>query len=271
MIQNNINPVLLRLGPFSVNYYGLFIAIGFLGSYLLLKHFIRNDEKSVLKPSDVDDFFMYIILGVIFGARIFYTLVYNFNFYLSNPLRIFAVWQGGLSFHGGLIGCIIALLIYVKKYNARSKKKISVYDITDLCTVPLALSISLGRIGNFTNHELYGRVTELPWGVYFRNVEGARHPSQIYEAIYGILGILPLQLWLKTQNLSKGILTWSFIFLYGGFRFFTEFFRQPDSQIGIGGFFFGWITMGQILSIIMIITSITAIILIYKKEEGKYT
>ena len=270
MIENNINPVLLSIGPFSVNYYGLFIALGFLGSYFVLKYFLKNDEKSVLKPGDVDDFFLYIIAGVIVGARIFYTLVYNFSFYISNPLRIFVIWHGGLSFHGGLIGCILALLIYVNLYNKKHKKKISLYDITDICTIPLAVSISLGRLGNFTNHELYGRVTDLPWGVKFRNVQGLRHPSQIYEAIYGLFGIFPLQLWLKTQNLSKGILTWSFIFLYGAFRFFTEFFRQPDIQIGTDGFFFGWMTMGQILSVIMILVSIIAIILIYRKEEKKY-
>ena len=270
MFTNNINPVLLNIGPFSIRYYGLFIAIGFLGSYFMLKYLLEKDKTNPLTKDDVDDFYVYIILGVIIGARFFYSLIYNFQYYVSNPIQIFVIWRGGLSFHGGLIGCMLALLIYVYRYNLKHKKKINLYNITDVCTIPLALSIGLGRIGNFTNHELYGRVTDVPWAVKFRNIPGFRHPSQLYESIYGFFGIFPLQLWLWTKNLPLGFLTWSFFIFYGFFRFITEFFRQPDIQMGTGGFFFGWMSMGQILSVLTVIVGLVMIFIIYSKESKKY-
>lgn len=271
MFINNINPVLLNLGPFDIRYYGLFYGIGFLFSYFMLKHIIKKHKTNVTLEM-LDDFFIYIMIGGLLGARIFYTLVYQFSYYVSNPLRILEIWNGGMSFHGGLLGSVLAVFLFIYIHNKKQKnktKKLHFYDIADLAVIPFALALALGRIGNFTNQELYGRITNVPWAVKFNTAEGFRHPSQLYESLYS-LTIFGILWWLKGKKIMKGMLFWSFVSLYGIFRFIIEFFRQPDTQMGANGFIVGWLTTGQILCSIMIISGIIALYYLYKKQEKQY-
>ncbi|MBS3101938.1 prolipoprotein diacylglyceryl transferase [Candidatus Woesearchaeota archaeon] len=240
MFYHNINPVLLRLGPFEIRYYGLFFVLGFIIAYFMLAY-LANKRRLSLTKDDISDFLLYEIIGVILGARIFYVFIYNLKSYLANPLEIFAVWHGGLSFHGGLLGAVAAGIIFAKK------RKIDFYELADIFVIPLALGLALGRLGNFINGELYGRITNVPWAVQFQDAEGFRHPSQIYESLKNLF--IFAVLWnVKDKKLPKGFLFWLFVTMYSFLRFVVEFFRQPDEQLG---FFFGWLSMGQILSIIM--------------------
>jgi len=239
MFIHNIDPVLLKLGPFEIRYYGLFFVLGFIIAYFLINYLAKR-KKINLTKDDIADFLLYIIIGTIIGARTFYILVYNLPFYLQNPSDILAVWHGGLSFHGGLIGAVIAALYFCKK------KKIDFYALADIAVMPLALGLALGRIGNFTNGELYGRITDVPWAVKFPDAEGFRHPSQIYESFKNLL--IFFALWtIKDRNLPKGLMFWLFITMYSALRFAMEFFRQPDEQLG---FIISFLSMGQVLSIV---------------------
>ncbi len=270
MWENTIDPVLVSIGSLDIRYYGLFYAIGFLASYIIIRYLLIKDEANPLKPSDVDDFFLYLMIGGLLGSRLVYVLIYNLPYYIEHPLRIFG--QAGMSFHGGLIGGLAGIMLYVHRYNKKHKQKgkqITAYHISDIATIPFAASLALGRIGNFANHELYGRITDVPWAVKFRGIPGYRHPSQLYEAFYSIC-MAAIETVLFRLRLPRGFMTWAFVGMYGLFRFITEFFRVPDAQIGANGFFFGWMTMGQILSIIMIIASAAMIIFTYKKEMHKY-
>jgi len=244
MFYHNINPVLLEIGPLQIRYYGLFYALGFVITYFMIIYLAKRKELPLTKD-DAADFIIYQVIGIIFGARIVYILFYNLLFYIRNPIEIIALWHGGLSFHGGLLGAIIATYLFCKK------KKIHFYDIADIAVIPVALALALGRIGNFINAELYGRITDASWCIdYSKNQyvsdipDGCRHPSQIYESLknFFIFAVL----WaIKDKKLPKGFMFWSFVTLYGLFRTFIEFFRQPDEQIGL---IFNYFTMGQLLS-----------------------
>jgi len=242
MFIHNINPVLVSLGPFQIRYYGLFFVLGFVFAYFIINHLAKKKHLELSKD-DVADYLLYLIIGIILGARIFYVFVYNLQFYLSNPLQIIAVWNGGLSFHGAIIGGVIAGYYFCKKKN------ISFYQMADLTVIPLALGLALGRLGNFTNGELYGRVTDVSWSFKFRDAEGFRHPSQLYESAKNL--IIFFTLWIiKDKKLPQGFMFWLFVIMYSALRFTVEFFRQPDPQLG---FIIGFLTMGQILSIIMFV------------------
>lgn len=243
MFYHNINPVLLEIGPLQIRYYGLFWAIGFVIAYFLIYYLAKRKELPLTKD-DVSDLLVYEIIGIVLGARLAYVLFYNLPFYTGNPLEIFALWHGGLSFHGGLFGAIFAGYLFCRK------KKIDFYDLADIAVVPVALALALGRLGNFTNAELYGRITNVPWCIdYSKNQfadvpSGCRHPSQIYASIKNFI-IFALLWSIKDKKLPKGFMFWSFVALYGLFRTIIEFFRQPDEQIG---FLFNYFTMGQLLS-----------------------
>jgi phosphatidylglycerol---prolipoprotein diacylglyceryl transferase len=258
MFVHNIDPVILRLGPLEVRYYGLFFVLGFVIAYFMLNYLAKKRHLELTKD-DVSDFLLYLIVGVVLGARIFYVMAYNLGFYAANPLQTFAVWNGGLSFHGGLIGAVIAAIIFSRR------KKIDFYDLADITVIPLALALALGRIGNFTNGELFGRVTNVPWAFKFPDAEGFRHPSQIYASIKNLINFAVL--WnLKNYKLPKGFLFWSFVTMYSFLRFVVEFFREPDPQLG---FFFGFLSMGQILSIIMFPIGLYFLFKIYKTSQNK--
>ncbi len=242
MFIHNLDPVLLSLGPFQIRYYGLFYVIGFLAAYFIVNYLARKKELPLSKD-DVADFIIYTILGTVLGARLFYILFYNLPFYIENPFELIAIWHGGLSFHGGFIGAALAGFYFCKK------KRIHFYDLADIMVIPVALGLALGRIGNFINGELYGRITDVSWAVKFPDAEGFRHPSQIYESIKNLM--IFFTLWsLKDKKLPKGFIFWLFITMYSALRFIVEFFREPDLQLG---FILGPLTMGQVLSIIMFV------------------
>lgn len=256
MFIHNIDPVLLSIGPFQIRYYGLFFVLGFVMAYFLLVHLAKRKELNVTKD-DIADLLLYIIIGAVLGARIFYVFVYNLPFYLSNPFEIIAVWHGGLSFHGGIIGAAIAGIYFAKR------KKIDYYELADIVVIPLALGLALGRMGNFINGELYGRITEVPWAVKFPDAEGFRHPSQIYASLKDLLIFFTLWV-IKDKNLPKGFMFWLFVVMYSTLRFIVGFFRAPDPQLG---FILGPLTMGQVLSVIMFFVGIFFIYTIYNKNK----
>lgn len=244
MFFHNLNPVLLEAGVLQIRYYGLFYALGFVIAYFLIPYLARIKGLEITKD-DVSEFLIYAGIGTVSGARIAYVLFYNPLFYFQNPFEIIAVWHGGLSFHGGLIGVIAAAYIFCKK------KKIEFYTLADIAVVPVVLGLALGRLGNFINAELYGRISDVSWCIdYSRNQfisglpEGCRHPSQIYESLKNLM-IFSFLLSIKKKKLAKGFMFWSFITLYGLLRTIVELFRQPDEQIG---FIFNYFTMGQLLS-----------------------
>ena len=265
MFYHNINPVLLEFGPFQIRYYGLFYALGFIIAYFLISYLAKRKELSITKD-DTADFLFYEIIGIIFGARLVYIAFYNPFFYFNNPFEIIAIWHGGLSFHGGLIGAIIAGYLFSKK------KKIEFYDLADIAIIPVALALALGRIGNFMNAELYGRVTNVPWCIdYSKNQfvdnlpNGCRHPSQVYSSIKNLIIFCFLFL-IKNKKYPKGFLFWSFVALYALFRTLIEFFRQPDEQIG---FIFNYFTMGQLLSFPLFLISLSMLFRLNREEHAK--
>ena len=225
-------------------YYGLFYALGFVIAYFLIYYLAKRKALSITKD-DVADLIVYLLVGVVAGSRIIYILFYNLLYYIKNPFEIIAVWHGGLSFHGGMAGAIIATYLFCRK------KKINFYDIADIAVIPIALALAIGRIGNFINAELYGRITSVPWCVdysknqYVSNLpSGCRHPSQIYESLKNFF-IFAVLWFVKDKKLPKGFMFWTFVTLYGLLRTIMEFFRQPDEQVG---FIFNYFTMGQLLS-----------------------
>jgi phosphatidylglycerol:prolipoprotein diacylglycerol transferase len=239
-----INPEIVRVGPFAVRWYGLMYLLGFAASYLLVRYQIG--KKKLQLPKDfLDSLYSYVILGLLLGARLGYVLFYDLPSYLRHPLEIFAVWHGGMSFHGGLIGCIIAGILFCRKF------KVDFWKTADLVIVTAPIGLGFGRLGNFINGELYGRVTDVPWAMVFPTGGPLpRHPSQLYEFfLEGV--VLFIVLWkLKDRDLRPGVLTAFFLILYGVFRSLVEFFRQPDVQLG---FIIGPFTMGQLLSSAMIL------------------
>jgi len=255
-----INPTIINIGPLQIRWYGVMYILAFLASYFLVRYQIRKKRLNI-DINTVNDLFLFLIIGLIIGARLGYVIFYNLPFYLSHPLKLFAIWEGGMSFHGGLIGAIVSGLIYIKKH------RVDFWAIADLIVVTAPIGLGLGRLGNFINAELYGRVTNVPWGMIFpTGGDLPRHPSQLYQFfLEGILLFLILW-WIKDFSFKKGTLFCLFLLLYSSFRFFVEFFREPDPQLGL---IFSFITMGQILSIFMCISGL--ILLYFRPEKEKTT
>ena len=241
MYVHSINPVLLSIGPVKVMYYSLAYIIGAVISYFIIKKLAR-ERKLGMGRDDVLNYVTYLLAGIIIGGRLGYILFYNLKYYLNNPLEVFAVWLGGMSFHGGLIGAVTAAYIFCRKY------RIDFWKIADITVIPVAIGLFLGRIGNFINGELYGRITDVPWAVKFKGAECYRHPSQLYEALKN--AFIFSALWaLKDKKMPPGFLFWLFVAMYGTLRFIIEFSRQPDAHIG----FFLHLTRGQWLCLAMIL------------------
>ncbi len=259
MFVHNINPVFLELGKLKIYYYGLVYALGFIFLYIYLMKLSKKKSEKI-KTSDIDGYIIsFSLFGIIF-ARLIYYVFYNFNLFISDPFILFRFWNGGMSFHGGLIGFAVGIFLFSKR------KKYSFYYLTDLLVLPLTLILVFGRIANFINGELYGRITSVPWAVKFKGVEGFRHPSQLYESFKNLL-LFGIFVKLKGVKLKEGIRTWLFVLGYGILRFLIEFVRQPDVQVGNNGFIFGFITMGQILCLFMIIISSINLYFINKKSD----
>lgn len=241
----HIDPVAFNLGPIKVHWYGLMYLIGFVAVYFLGQQRAKQ-PWSIIKPEAIEDLVTYGALGVILGGRVGYILFYNFNEFLNNPIILFKIWQGGMSFHGGMLGVFAAMWFFGKKINC------TVLQLTDVIAPLAPIGLGAGRIGNFINSELWGRTTDVPWAMVFPNGgDLPRHPSQLYEALLEGL-VLYLILWLYTQKPRPTMATTALaVLLYGTFRFFVEFYRMPDAHLGY--VLLNWVTMGQILSAPMII------------------
>ena len=252
-----IDTVALALGPVKIHWYGLMYVIGFAAVWLIGQK--RAEQPwSPIKPEAIEDLVTYGAVGVILGGRIGYILFYNFTEFLSNPIILFQIWQGGMSFHGGMLGVFIAMWFFAKKQYC------ALLQLTDIIAPLAPIGLGAGRIGNFINSELWGRPTDVPWAMVFPNGGPlARHPSQLYEAFLEGF-VLFIILWLySAKPRPVGAITGMSLLFYGCFRFFVEFFRMPDAHLGFLAL--NWVTMGQILSTPMIIIGAGFIYFAYKK------
>jgi phosphatidylglycerol:prolipoprotein diacylglycerol transferase len=253
-----MSPDIVHIGPLTIRWYGVMYLIGFASSFFLVKKQIR--KRGLPFSNDfLESLYSYIIVGLVIGARLGYVIFYNLSASLRQPLEIFAVWHGGMSFHGGLIGSVISGIWYCKHSGADA------WLVSDLVAATAPIGLGAGRLGNFINGELYGRVTSMPWGMIFPNGGPLpRHPSQLYE-FFLEGGVLFVVLWIMKDRLHRrGVLLSLFIVLYGVIRFSVEFFREPDSQLG---FILGPFSMGQVLSAIMVLGGL--ILYIVRQGRGK--
>ena len=257
MFINNFDPVAFQILSFEIRWYSLAYIFGIIIGWTLCK-------KILIKNSDIsekfDDYITYLIIGMILGGRLGYVIFYNFDYYSHNILDIFKIWQGGMSFHGGLLGIIFSSIIFAKKNNQDP------FEYMDLVSLVAPIGIFFGRLANFINSELYGKTTEVLWSVTFTKVDNLpRHPSQLYEAVLeGAILFLILMYFRKKNYLTKpGLISGLFLIFYSIFRFFVEFFRVPDEQLG---YLILNLSMGQIISLIFVTIGT---ILFYIKNENK--
>jgi phosphatidylglycerol:prolipoprotein diacylglycerol transferase len=245
-----IDPVLVHLGPFAIRWYALAYIVAIVCGWLVLRRLVQRPGW-VVDVTAIDDAILYVTLGIILGGRIGYVLFYNGPWYLSHPLDALQVWRGGMSFHGGLIGVIIALTLF-----ARSRK-LPVLEFGDLAAAVAPIGLLLGRIANFINGELWGRPTDVPWAMVFPGAGPLpRHPSQLYEAfLEGIVLLIVMQVlaWRSRRPEQRGRLGGVFLIGYALARIAVEFFREPDAQLG---YLAGGITMGQLLSLPMLLAGL---------------
>ncbi|MEZ9763119.1 prolipoprotein diacylglyceryl transferase [Vibrio splendidus] len=256
----NIDPVLIELGPISVRWYGLMYLVGFMFALWLANR--RADQPgSGWTREQVSDLLFAGFLGVVLGGRIGYVIFYNFDLFLADPLYLFKVWTGGMSFHGGLLGVITAMFWYAKK-NGRT-----FFGVADMIAPLVPFGLGMGRMGNFMNSELWGRVTDVPWAIVFPNGGPLpRHPSQLYEmALEGIVLFFILNWFIKKPR-PLGSVSGLFLAGYGTFRFLVEYVREPDAQLGLFG---GFISMGQILSLPMVIIGVLMMVWAYNRGHYK--
>jgi phosphatidylglycerol:prolipoprotein diacylglycerol transferase len=258
----DIDPVAISLGPLKVRWYGLMYVLGFLAAWWLARRRAAQ-PNSTWKPVDVDDLIFFCALGVILGGRIGWVLFYGTEEVIAQPLRLIRIWEGGMSFHGGLVGVLIAMAIFARRRGRRT------WDVFDF-TAPLpTLGFLFGRIGNFINGELWGKPTDVPWAFVVDGVPV--HPSQLYEATLEGLVLFLLMWWFTATPRPRFASSGLFLLGYGVFRFGVEFIRVPDENRGY--LLFDWMTMGQILSTPMIVGGVILLVLAYRRNEpsGNYT
>jgi len=258
MFINNFDPVALEIFSFEIRWYSLSYIFGILIGWILSKRILISDAN--LKEK-FDDYITFVIIGIVVGGRLGYVLFYNFEYYYSNFIEIFKIWQGGMSFHGGLIGLIIVSFWFAKKNNQDP------FEYLDIVSIAAPIGIFFGRIANFINSELYGLAANVPWAVKFIKVDDIyRHPSQLYEAFFEgiILFFILLIFYQKGYIKIKGFLSSLFLIFYSVFRFVIEFFRAPDEQLG---YLFFKLSMGQLISFLFF--SIGLYLLFVKYEFKK--
>ena len=260
LINPSIDPVIFSFGFLEIRWYSLaYIAAFLIGTYLI-KYF-NNKLELKIGTKLIDDFFIWAIIGVIFGGRIGYVLFYQLESFIQNPVSLFYIWKGGMSFHGGLLGMILSIFLFSKK------KGFNFFILSDLVSLVAPIGLFFGRIANFINVELIGRITDFPLAIIYPSIDQfPRHPSQIYEAFFeGILLFLILiSIFYRNQSARKmGYISSFFLIFYSIFRFFIEFLREPDQHMGL---FFDVLAMGQLLSVPIFIFRVA--ILLYKKNNG---
>lgn len=246
MFINNFDPVAFQVFSIEIRWYSLAYIFGLIFGWIYCNRTLIKEEK--IKKL-FDDYIVYLIIGILIGGRLGYVIIYNPIYYLNNLIEIPMLWNGGMSFHGGVIGIIISTILFCKKNNQK------IFYFLDLVALTAPIGIFLGRIANFLNSELYGRETDIFWSVKFIKVDNlSRHPSQIYEAIFeGIVLFLLLNYFYKKFSEKKGLISSLFLILYSLFRFVIEFTRAPDPQLGL--IFFN-LSMGQIISVIFLISGL---------------
>tara|TARA_Y100001936_G_C16048355_1_gene656116 strand:+ start:12 stop:785 length:774 start_codon:yes stop_codon:yes gene_type:complete len=256
MFTNNFDPVAFNFFAFEIRWYSLSYIFGILFGWFYCRRFLIKDKVISFL---FDDLITYLIIGIILGGRLGYVLFYNLKYYSQNFIEIFFIWEGGMSFHGGLIGIVFATYIYSKK------NKINKYIFLDLVSVSAPIGLFFGRIANFINGELIGRATNGNWGVIYPQIDAIpRHPSQLYECfLEGIILFIILNLIYFKKKYKNGMVSFAFLFFYGIFRFICEIFREPDVHLG---YLVGSLSIGMIFSLLMIFLSI---ILFYKKDDTK--
>ena len=252
----HIDPIAFSAGPLKVHWYGIMYLIGF-AAYLALGTYRARKPQYPLKPGQVGDALFYGALGVVLGGRGGYVLFYNLPFYVSHPLQVFAVWDGGMSFHGGLVGVILAMAWYARRID------LHLFEVTDFIAPMVPIGLACGRIGNFINGELWGKVTTLPWGMVFPGGGSLpRHPSQLYEFFFEGVVLFTILWAFSSKMRPMGAVSGLFLLIYGLFRFLVEFVRVPDPQLGYVAF--GWVTMGQVLSVPMMLIGAAMLLWAYR-------
>jgi phosphatidylglycerol:prolipoprotein diacylglycerol transferase len=262
----NINPVLVTIGPFEIRWYALAYILGILLGWVYARALIRNERNwggpAPLTVLDFDDFILWVTLGIILGGRIGYVLFYNLSHFIAHPVEVLQVWNGGMSFHGGFLGCVVAVIGFALA------RGLPILPLGDLTCAVAPIGLLLGRLANFVNGELWGRSADVPWAVIFpRAGDIARHPSQLYEAgLEGLALLIILALMVRAGALKRpGLILGNFAAIYAVMRSFCEFFREPDAQLG-----FLWgsenLTMGMVLCVPLFIAGILLIAFALRRQ-----
>jgi phosphatidylglycerol:prolipoprotein diacylglycerol transferase len=254
----NINPVAWKIGPINIHWYGVMYLIGFIAAWSLALYRAKKPHyHSSWTSETIADLIFYAALGVVVGGRLGYMLFYDFPTLIHSPLSLLKIWQGGMSFHGGLLGVVIALWVYSRRVN------MSFFQVTDFITPMVPIGLAAGRMGNFINGYLFGRITDVPWAMVFPNGGPfPRHPSPLYEFFLEGIVLFIILWWFSAKKRPTMAISALFLILYGVFRIFCECFRQPDPQLGFIAF--GWLTMGQLLSIPMVLIGLILLYCSYR-------
>jgi phosphatidylglycerol:prolipoprotein diacylglycerol transferase len=261
------DPIALQIGPIAIRWYALAYIGGIVLGWIYARALIKNEKlwggPAPISLAQMDDFILWVTVGIIVGGRSGYVLFYNLPFFIQNPAAMFKLWEGGMSFHGGFLGCVVAVMWFARSNG------ISILSLGDIVTAVGPIGLFLGRLANFINSELWGRVTDasLPWGVVFPNGGPLpRHPSQLYEAfLEGIVLFTVLAVMIRMGALKRpGLILGSFIAIYALARMTSELFREPDPQLG---FLWGGLTMGMLLSVPMIVAGIILIVLAWRRKK----
>jgi len=278
----DFDPVAISIGPLSIHWYGVMYLLAFLAFWSIGSRLAASRTWCGWSKEDVGDMLFYGMLGVILGGRVGYMLVYGHDLLLQDPLSLFKIWDGGMSFHGGLLGVIVAMGLFARR------KRYTFWQVADFVAPLAPIGLAFGRLGNFIGGELWGRLTDVPWAMIFARATGfapdralamreawrsgaldhlARHPSQLYEA--GLEGVMlfAIMLWYSARKRPPGAVSGLFLLGYGCFRIFAEFFRQPDSQIGFLAL--NWLTMGMLLSLPMVLAGLVIMLLAYRASGRK--
>ena len=263
MYTHNLDPILFNFGIIVIRWYSLAYIVGILVGWWLGKKIIIKKIRNLNLKFDLkefDDLITYLIISILIGGRIGYVVFYNFEYYVHSPLDILKIWEGGMSFHGGLVGIVFGTFIF------SIKRRVSTFFLLDIIACVSPIGLFFGRIANFINSELVGKVTDVSWSVIFPIYDNMpRHPSQLYEAVLeGIILFLIINYVIFKKNYKSGKCSYMFLIYYGVFRIFSELFREPDSQLG---YLFNTFSMGMILSMFMILTGIIIYIFLRKKNE----
>jgi len=268
MIIHSFDPVLIDLGFLQIRWYSIAYILGIILGWVYANKIIKSTEKNKynfvqISTQQFDGLIVYLIIGIIIGGRLGYVIFYNLEYYSQNFFEIIKLWQGGMSFHGGLLGVVISIIVFSKK------RKISFFKIADIVSCVAPIGIFFGRIANFINGELYGKISSLPWSVIFPSAGNlSRHPSQIYEALLeGIVLYLIINYFALKKDLiyKSGFISSFFLIIYSILRIFSEIFREPDAHLGL---LFNYFSMGTLLSILTIIVGLFIILFIKKNEQN---